>query len=126
MRRPYALTEEQKQKLSSVFSDTPGLHRNVLPILCDSNNRLRVDPEDAIRFHIYRDKWEGGGSGRVAASPALRYDSSRLPGDRGAVPKIRTAGQVRDPVLLAHGTRVDGAGQTARKGMLSLLVSRQV
>jgi hypothetical protein len=57
-RRPYALTDEQKQKLSSVFSDTSGLDRNVLPILGDSNNRVRVDPEDAVQFHIYRDIWE--------------------------------------------------------------------
>ncbi|KAK3897432.1 hypothetical protein C8A05DRAFT_39023, partial [Staphylotrichum tortipilum] len=37
--RLYALTDEQKQKLFSMFIDTSGLHQDVLPILGDSNNR---------------------------------------------------------------------------------------
>ncbi|KAG7286862.1 hypothetical protein NEMBOFW57_009180 [Staphylotrichum longicolle] len=57
--RLYALVDEQKQKLFSFFADTSGLQQDVLPILGDSNNRVRLDPEDAVfQFHIYRDRWE--------------------------------------------------------------------
>lgn len=57
--RLYALNDEQKQKLFSLLTDTSGLHRDVLPILGDLNNRVRVNPEDAVfKCHIYRDKWE--------------------------------------------------------------------
>ncbi|KAK4033968.1 hypothetical protein C8A01DRAFT_19160 [Parachaetomium inaequale] len=58
--RIYALTDEQKAKLASFFAaDTSSLDGTVLPILGDSNNRVRVDSEHAVfGFHVYRDKWE--------------------------------------------------------------------
>ncbi|AEO58342.1 hypothetical protein MYCTH_80161 [Thermothelomyces thermophilus ATCC 42464] len=58
--RIYALTSEQKGRLwAFLLSDGSDGETNVLPILGDSKNRVRVDTEFAIPvFHIYRDKWE--------------------------------------------------------------------
>jgi hypothetical protein len=57
--RIYALTEEQKQKLSAFFADTSNQQSNVLPVVGDSRNRVRVNHEDAVfMFHVYRDRWE--------------------------------------------------------------------
>ncbi|KAH6842445.1 hypothetical protein B0I37DRAFT_314033 [Chaetomium sp. MPI-CAGE-AT-0009] len=57
--RIYALTEEQKQKLSAFFADASNQQSNVLPVVGDSRNRVRVNHEDAVfMFHVYRDRWE--------------------------------------------------------------------
>jgi hypothetical protein len=58
--RLYALLDEQKQRLLDFFSaENPEDADSPLPILGDSNNRKRVDPEEPIsRTGIYRDAWE--------------------------------------------------------------------
>ncbi|KAK3292398.1 uncharacterized protein B0H64DRAFT_329123 [Chaetomium fimeti] len=58
--RIYALTSGQKERLwTFLLSDGSGVETNVLLILGDSKNRVRIDTEHAIpMFHVYRDKWE--------------------------------------------------------------------
>jgi hypothetical protein len=68
----YALAGEQKKNLSVFLADSSGQQYEVLPIVGDSRNRVRVNPEDAVlMFHALSGSMGKGSPGLSTISKTL-------------------------------------------------------